>query len=305
MYPGVLHSAIQPLEGEHDVSQTAALAATALLLAAGQATAQSFPAKSITLIYPWPAGGSTDVHLRKLAEIAAKHLGQPIIIENKVGASGMLGPVAMAKTAQPDGYVLSQLAVSAFRVPHMQKVDWDPLKDFTYIIGVSGYTFGVVVKSDSPFKTFNDLIDYAKANPGKMSFGSTGNGTSPHLLMEVVAAKGGVQFLHVPLKGNADSTQALRRAAHSMGCADREGTRHRHRLILALRDRWPERDGPESRQAASRCVQEGARRPRAFESAAATGPGVLVQVERGFRQVGAETLRSERATIERVGLLLK
>jgi tripartite-type tricarboxylate transporter receptor subunit TctC len=134
----------------------------------------------------------------------------------------MLGPSGMARSAAPDGYTLSQLHVGAFRQPVMQKVDWDPLKDFTYIIGVSGYTFGMVVKADSPFKTFDDLIAYAKANPGKLSFASTGTGTSPHLLVEQVANKAGVELLHVPYKGNADSTQALM-GGHVMVQSDATG----------------------------------------------------------------------------------
>jgi tripartite-type tricarboxylate transporter receptor subunit TctC len=104
----------------------------------------------------------------------------------------------------------------------MQKVDWDPIKDFTYIIGLTGYTFGVVVKKDSPFQTFSDFLAYAKANPGKLSFASTGNGTSPHLLVEEVAAKAGVQLLHVPFKGNADATQALM-GGHVMAQSDAAG----------------------------------------------------------------------------------
>jgi tripartite-type tricarboxylate transporter receptor subunit TctC len=184
--------------------------------------ADTFPTRAITLIVPWPAGGSTDTHLRKLSELASRHLGQPIIIENKPGAGGMLGPTAMARSAAPDGYTLSQLTVAAFRQPYMQKVDWDPLRDFTYIIGVSGYTFGMVVKSDSPFKTFQDLMAYAKANPGKMSYASTGTGTSPHLLVEELASKAGVEFLHVPFKGNADSTQALL-GGHVMAQSDATG----------------------------------------------------------------------------------
>jgi tripartite-type tricarboxylate transporter receptor subunit TctC len=194
-------------------------AATSLFPASA---ADTFPTRAITLIVPWPAGGSTDTHLRKLAEIAARHLGQPIVIENKPGAGGMLGPSGMARNAAPDGYTLAQLTVGAFRQPYMQKVDWDPIRDFTYIIGVSGYTFGVVVKSDSPFKTFGDLMAYAKANPGKMSYGSTGTGTSPHLLMEELASKAGVEFLHVPYKGNADSTQALM-GGHVMAQSDATG----------------------------------------------------------------------------------
>ena len=187
----------------------AAAAVSILALAAGHAAAQGYPSRPITLICPWPAGGSTDTHLRKLAELASRHLGQPVIVENKPGAGGMLGPAGMARSAAPDGYTISQLTINVVRQPHLQKVDWDPFKDFTYIIGVSGYTFGVVVKSDSTIKTLDDLVAYAKANPGKLSYGSTGIGTSPHLLMEDLASKAGIQLLHVPFKGNADSTQAL------------------------------------------------------------------------------------------------
>ena len=228
--------------------RTAALLA---LCAASQAQAQVFPAKPITLVCPWPPGGSTDTHLRQFAQIAAKHLGQNVVIENKPGAGGMLGPVAMSRMA-PDGYNLSQLPVGAFRIPHMQKVDWDPLRDFTYIIGITGYTFGVVVKADSQFKTFKDLIDYARANPGKMSFGSTGNGTSPHLLMEEVGMKTGVQFLHVPFKGNADSTQALM-GGHIMAQSDATGWgRHvdagTFRLLVTFGDKRTKWDAPTAKE---------------------------------------------------------
>jgi tripartite-type tricarboxylate transporter receptor subunit TctC len=198
----------------------AVLAAAAL--AAGGAAAQGYPNRPITLICPWPAGGSTDTHLRKLSELASKHLGQPIIVENKPGAAGMLGPAGMARAAAPDGYTISQFHINGLRQPHMQKVDWDPLKDFTYIIGVSGYTFGVVVKSDSPIKSVADVIAYAKANPGKFSYSSTGIGTSPHLVVEELASKAGVQLLHVPFKGNADSTQALM-GGHVMAQSDATG----------------------------------------------------------------------------------
>jgi tripartite-type tricarboxylate transporter receptor subunit TctC len=158
------------------VLQRVALAALSLLVVASTgATAQGYPTRPITLIVPWPAGGSTDTHLRKLAELAGKNLGQPIVVENKPGAGGMLGPSGMARAAAPDGYTLSQLHVGAFRQPIMQKVDWDPLKDFTYIIGVSGYTFGMVVRTDSPFKSSRtDLV--REGEPGSSL--SSGTGTS-------------------------------------------------------------------------------------------------------------------------------
>jgi tripartite-type tricarboxylate transporter receptor subunit TctC len=204
--------------------QRVVLAAAAVLAAvfASPAFTQGYPNRPITLICPWPAGGPTDQHLRKLAELASRQLGQPIIVENKPGAGGMLGPASMARSAAPDGYTLSQLTINALRQPHMQKVDWDPLKDFTYIIGVSGYTFGLAVMKDSPMKSFADVVAYAKANPGKFSYGSTGIGTSPHLLMEELASKAGVEFLHAPFKGNADSTQALL-GGHIMAQSDSTG----------------------------------------------------------------------------------
>jgi tripartite-type tricarboxylate transporter receptor subunit TctC len=192
------------------------------LLVALPAAAQEFPSRAITLICPWPPGGSTDTHLRRFAEIAARYLGQPILIENKPGGGGTIGPGSIAQTAKPDGYTLSQMHMGAFRIPHMQKLPWDPVHDFTYIIGLTGYTFGVVVKNDSPFKSFRELLDFAKANPGKMTYGSTGTGTSPHLLMEEVSMKTGVEFLHVPFKGNADSTQALM-GGHVMAQSDSSG----------------------------------------------------------------------------------
>src|SRR5260221_9530769 len=131
----------------------------AMLLAATGALAHPFPPKPITLICPWRPGGSTDIHLRKMAELGSKHLGQPVVVENRPGGSGMNGPATMAKTAAGDGYTISQLPITAYRVPHMQKVDWDPINDFSYIIGVAGYTFGIVGKADSPVKRLNDAIE--------------------------------------------------------------------------------------------------------------------------------------------------
>jgi tripartite-type tricarboxylate transporter receptor subunit TctC len=169
----------------------------------------AYPNRPITLVVPWPAGGSTDRHLRTLAEIAGKHLGQNIIVENKPGAGGTLGPSTVAQTAKPDGYTITQYPLGLLRIPHMQKVVWHPINDFTHIIGVSGYTFGFTVKADSPYKTFNDYIEAARKQPGKLDYGSTGIGSSPHLLMEEVAGNAKVQLTHVPFKGNADLQQAL------------------------------------------------------------------------------------------------
>ena len=170
--------------------------------------AQAFPAKPIKLICPWPAGGSSDIVMRALADSAGKALGGQVIIENRPGASGMLGPNELAKAA-PDGYTLSQVTIGVARLPHMQKMQFDPLRDFTYIACLTGYTFGIVVKADSPHKTIQDLVKFAKANPGKFNYGSTGNGTTPHLAIEEFASKAGIQLTHVPFKGSSDGLQAL------------------------------------------------------------------------------------------------
>lgn len=200
----------------------AAAAGAAALAAVRPARAQSFPSRPITLICPWPAGGSTDRHMRALAELAGRNLGQPVIVENKPGGGGTTGPANMALTAKPDGYTISQYPMGMLRVPHMQKVQWDPLKDFTFLLGVSGYTFGLTVRADSPFKSFKEYIEAARKEPGKIDYGSTGIGTSPHLLMEELAINAKVSLNHIPFKGNADLQQALL-GGHVMAQSDASG----------------------------------------------------------------------------------
>lgn len=173
------------------------------------ARAQAYPSKPITFIVPWPAGGSSDITLRAMCEKAGKVLGQPFQIDNKGGASGTLGPATMAATARPDGYTLSQLPISVFRLPVMQKTAFDPLKDFTYVAHLSGYTFGVTTAADQPYKTFKDVIEYAKANPGKVTYGTPGAGTSLHIGMERIAAQAGIKWTMVPFKGGAETNAAV------------------------------------------------------------------------------------------------
>jgi tripartite-type tricarboxylate transporter receptor subunit TctC len=200
----------------------ATAATTAGLAPLASAQAQAFPSKPITLVVPWPAGGSTDRHLRGLAEIASRHLGQTIVVENKPGGGGTLGPGTMALNARPDGYTIAQYPLGMLRIPHMQKTAWHPLNDFSFIIGVTGYTFGFVVKADSPYKTFNDYIAAARQQPGRIDYGSTGQGTSPHLLMEELADAAKVELNHVPYKGNADLMQAVL-GGHVMAGSDATG----------------------------------------------------------------------------------
>ena len=185
------------------------------------ATAQSYPTKTIKYICPWPPGGSTDVVMRALAESAGKILGQNIIVENKPGAGGTLGAIELAN-AKPDGYTLAQIPVGAFRIPHMQKVQFDTLKDFTWIICLTGYTFGLVVPIESPIKSIKDLVAFAKANPEKFTYGTPGTGTSPHLAIEEFAQRAGIKLTHIPFKGSAQNLQAVM-GGHVMAMSDSTG----------------------------------------------------------------------------------
>src|ERR1700752_4241897 len=147
---------------------TIAVAAVGMLISAA-AGAQEYPTKPITLIVPWRAGGSTDISMRAIAESASKLLGQPIAIDNKAGGGGTVGPATMAAAAKPDRYTIAQPPITGSPLPLMQEVSWDPSKDFSYIIHLTGYTFGVTTSAEGPFKTWQDVVDFAKANPGKVT----------------------------------------------------------------------------------------------------------------------------------------
>ncbi len=191
---------------------TAASALTSLTGLTSPASAQSvadYPNRPITLIVPYAAGVSVDLLFRGLAEIASKHLGQPVVIENRAGGSGTLGVAQMAATAKPDGYTICQSALPMFRLPLMQKTTFDPLRDFTYIMVLAGYQVGAVVNADSQFKRCQDVIDFAKANPGKLKYSTLGAATTPNMAMEIAARETGVQMTHIPSKGGGESVAAL------------------------------------------------------------------------------------------------
>jgi tripartite-type tricarboxylate transporter receptor subunit TctC len=177
---------------------------------AASAQAQEFPNRPITFIVPWSAGGATDIVCRTIAAEAAKHLGQPIIVDNKTGGGGTVGPATMAATAKPDGYTIAQIAVSVFRYPIMQaEITYDPLKDFTYIANMSGYVFAIYAGAHTNFKKWQDVIDFARANPGKVTYATPGAGTSPNIGTELIAAHSGVKFSHAPFKSTAEVTTAV------------------------------------------------------------------------------------------------
>jgi tripartite-type tricarboxylate transporter receptor subunit TctC len=179
-----------------------------LALLGGVAASQDYPTKPITFIVPWAAGSGTDLVMRALSDAASKDLGQPIIVENKAGGGGTVGPATMAAMGKGDGYTIGQIPISVFRYQLVQGTAYDSVKDFTYIANLSGYVITVQAGTHTPFKAWKDVIDYAKANPGKVTYATSGAGTSGHIGMELMAAKSGVKFSHVPFKSNSEANIA-------------------------------------------------------------------------------------------------
>ena len=310
-------------------------AAAGFALGAPAVRAQSFPTRPIRYICPWPAGGSTDAVMRAIAESASRALGQQVIVENKPGAGGTLGASELV-SAKPDGYTLAQLPQSVFRLPHMQKMSFNTLTDFTWIACLTGYTFGMVVRADSPIGNIADLVAWAKARPGELTYGSTGTGTSPHLAVEEFAQRAGIQLNHIPFKGNAENMQAIL-GGHVMAASDATGwaphvESGRLRLLATYGSkrtrRWPQ--VPTLDELGFKTVSDspfGVCGPRGMDPAVVKvlhdafrktldDPAVLASFERydqtiiymnttDYTRFAQETFEAERATIDRLGLAKK
>ena len=297
--------------------------------------AQAFPSRPIRYICPWPAGGSTDAVMRALAESASRALGQQVVVENKPGAGGTLGANELV-SARPDGYTLAQLPQGVFRLPHMQKMAFNTLTDFTWIACLTGYTFGMVVPAASPIQSIADLVAWAKARPGEFTYGSTGTGTSPHLAVEEFAQRAGIQLNHVPFKGNAENMQAVL-GGHVMAASDATGwgphvESGRLRLLATYGSRrtrrWPQ--VPTLDELGYKTVSDspfGVCGPKGVDPAVVQtihdafrktldDPAVLASFDRydqtviykntaDYTRFARETFEAERATIERLGLARK
>lgn len=170
--------------------------------------AQGYPAKPITFIVPWPAGSTSDAIMRTLTQVASQKLGQPVVVDNRAGASGMLG-VGLLARAQPDGYTIGQVPLSVTRFAQLGTLKVDPRKELTPVVRVAGLTFGIVVRQESQFKSMQELLAYAKANPGKLTYGSAGIGNQTHIGMELIEQATGAKFTHIPYKGGNEATLGL------------------------------------------------------------------------------------------------
>ncbi len=167
-----------------------------------------FPARPINLWVPWPAGGATDLSMRVLAELAGRQLGQKIIVWNRAGAGGTLA-MPILQQATPDGYTIAQMPQPVFRAPLVQQLLWDPIRDTTAIIQISGVTFGIVVPTASALRSLDDLFAYAKAHPGELTLATNGVGTTPHVVMDELFQRRGLAYVHVPYKGTSEQMLAV------------------------------------------------------------------------------------------------
>lgn len=187
----------------------AGAAGTAAALYGLPARAQGFPARPVTFILPFPAGGSFDPVMRALAEAAARDLGQPVVLTHKPGAGGVPGTAALATMAEADGHTVALMHNSVLRQPFLQKTAWDPLKDFTYIAGLAGLATGICVAADAPWKTLADLLAEARARPGQLSWGTVGAISINRITAERLARSVGARFNMIPFKGGGEAFTAL------------------------------------------------------------------------------------------------
>ena len=176
--------------------------ATLALTMALTVAAQSYPNKPIRLVVPFPPGGAVDFYARVVQPALSEALGQPIVIDNKAGASGMVGATIVAQSP-PDGYtlLLGNIASLAINVGIYDKMPYDPRRDFTHIVRTVDVNYVLVTHPGVPVKTVAELISHARANPGKLSYGSAGSGSLPHLGTELLKAQAGIDMVHVPYKG--------------------------------------------------------------------------------------------------------
>jgi tripartite-type tricarboxylate transporter receptor subunit TctC len=195
--------------------------ATLAALAVAPAWADTFPSRPVRLVVPFPPGGAVDFYARVVQAQLAERFGQPIVIENRPGASGMIGADNVAKSA-PDGYslLLGNIASLAINVGLYAKMPYNPVTDFTPITHTIDVNYVLVVHPSVPVHSVRELIDYAKANPDKLAFGSAGSGSLPHLAGELFKSLTGVRMIHVPYKGGGPMVTDLLAGSVQLVIAD-------------------------------------------------------------------------------------
>ena len=171
--------------------------------------ADPFPSKPISLVLPFPPGGSVDPVFRSLAEAASRELGQPVVLMHRPGAGGIMGTASVGAMPEADGYTLAVMHNSVIRAPLVQKVNFDPLRDFTYIAGLFGLSTGVSVAMDAPWKNLGELLADAKKQPGALSWGNVGAISINRIYAERLGKLAGTSFNMVPFKGGSEAFTTL------------------------------------------------------------------------------------------------
>ena len=175
--------------------------ACAVAAAAAPALAQEFPSRPVRFVVSFPAGGGVDIMGRLVASVVSQRLGQPVVVENRAGAAGVLGSSAVASAA-PDGYTVLVTGDIPITQAHLlNKIPYDPYKDLAPLVKGVNVPTSVLVAGNAPFKTLVDLLNHARANPGKVSWGTPGNGTAMHVELELLKERLGLDIVHVPYKG--------------------------------------------------------------------------------------------------------
>jgi len=207
--------------------------------------AADYPTRPINLIIQFVPGTSTDIIARKLAEVVSRDLGQPFVPVNKPGGGGTIGVAEMAKS-KPDGYTLGCINMPTLTMnPHMQKLPYDPLKDIAHVCVISAYEYGLYVKADAPWNTFEDFLDYARKNPGKATYGTPGVGNTSHILMVQLGKELNVDWRHVPYSGDGEMIPAILGGHLDSGVGSPAALVPQIKggklklLVVTSKDRWP------------------------------------------------------------------
>lgn len=266
---------------------TLALAGLPLALRGVPSASQTlWPERPLLFLCPWPAGGTADQTMRALCGAAARVLGRPIAVENRAGAAGMIGLKALA-AARPDGYTIGQVPISVTRFAQLGTVAIDPLRDLSYIARTSGQTFGIAVLAGAPWKTLGEFVAAARAQPGRVSYGSSGIGGATHVGMEEFALAAGVQLNHVPFKGGAEALQNLL-GGHVDALADSSSwAPHVHSGRLRLLATWGDQrtrdfaDVPTLRESGFDVVVDA---PNGVAAPRGVDPAIVLRLREAFRQ---------------------
>lgn len=217
---------------------------SSLIIGASVVMAADYPTRPITLVVQFTPGTTTDIIARRLAESVSKELGQPFVPINKTGGGGTIGVAEIARS-KPDGYTIGCINMPTLAIiPHMQTLPYDPLKDISHICVISPYEYGLYVKGDAPWKSLEEFIDYARKNPGKVTYGSPGPGTTNHLIMVRIGKDQNLDWRHVPYKGDGELIPAVLGGSVISGVGSpaalmphiRAGTLKL--LVVTSKDRW-------------------------------------------------------------------